>query len=301
MLDYSPIYEGIDSSNYNFPVRIWHGNRQAGYIENGHWHEHIELWFLRNGKANLEINGTPIEMKEYDLAAVNPNEIHRMCFDQNTLYDCLVISPLFMHSGIGKSDLAGNSLGINQLFKKCGFGQTYDTGDFVLKNHISDPKIKDFFDRIVEEGEEKKPVFDLAWRAIICELLVYLYRNHTTQIIDNEPASKHEFENIKPAIKFLTENYNTDISYVDLARICNISPHYFCKQFKKFTGKSVISYINELRISQSKFLMRNTKYSITEIAFTVGYNDANYFSRLFKKVTGISPTKFKENITKKEL
>ncbi len=295
MLEFSPKYEGLDMSNYNFPVRIWHGRRQRGNIEDGHWHEHIELWFLRKGTATLEINGLPIDMKEFDLAVINPNEIHRLYFNEDTLYDCIVISPLFMQSGIGKENLYGANDN-NLIFKKSGIGQTFETGDFILKNHIRDPKIKDFFNRIIAEAEEKKPAFDLAIRAAICELLVYLYRNHMASAPDDSSAGKHEFENIKPAIKYLTENYNTDISYVNLAQICNISPHYFCKQFKRLTGKSVISYINELRISQSKFLMRNTKYSITEIAFTVGYNDANYYSRIFKKVTGISPTQFRETL-----
>lgn len=300
MLEFSPKYEGLDMSNYNFPVRIWHGHSPIKYNENGHWHEHIELWFLRDGNVDLKINNTQYEMKNFDLAVVNPSEIHSISFDSTIFYDCLVISPLFMQSGIGRDNLYGANDN-NLIFKKSGIGQTFETGDFILKNHIRDPKIKEFFDRIIEESEEKKVAFDLAILSSICDLLVYLYRNHMATIPNDDGAGKHDFENIKPAIKYLTENYTTDISYVKLAQICNINPHYFCKQFKKLTGKSVISYINELRISQSKFLMRNTKFSVTEIAFTVGYNDANYFSRIFKKVTGVSPTKFRENILKKEL
>jgi AraC-like DNA-binding protein len=68
-----------------------------------------------------------------------------------------------------------------------------------------------------------------------------------------------------------------------------MSEAHFCRTFKKLYGQSVIAHINELRVDKAEQLLQNTPLTITEIAFSVGFNDANYFSRVFRKKRGVSP------------
>nr|WP_223919452.1 helix-turn-helix transcriptional regulator [Clostridium sporogenes] len=74
--------------------------------------------------------------------------------------------------------------------------------------------------------------------------------------------------------------------------MAHISTYYFCRTFKQMTGKTTTEYINEVRLKRSIKLLKDGNMNITEISINCGFNDVNYFSRLFKKSYGVSPTKF---------
>ncbi len=95
--------------------------------------------------------------------------------------------------------------------------------------------------------------------------------------------------------KYLAENYHRDISMDDAAKETNLSYHYFSKFFKDSMGKSFVEYLTELRVEKSRELLRDTNDSIKEICYKIGYSDPNYYCKIFKKVTGMTPTEYREN------
>lgn len=95
------------------------------------------------------------------------------------------------------------------------------------------------------------------------------------------------------AKQFIENNYMNDISLDSVAsRLC-ISPNYLSSLFKKETGYNFIDYITDVRISKAKVYLKQTEYKIYEIGNMVGYENEQYFSRVFKKVVGVSPVKFR--------
>ena len=76
----------------------------------------------------------------------------------------------------------------------------------------------------------------------------------------------------------------------------DISPYYFSKLFKEETGENFIEYLTSLRINKAKELIQNSSLSMKEICAEVGYADPNYFSRIFKKNVGATPTEYKEGL-----
>nr|WP_279380143.1 AraC family transcriptional regulator [Sporosalibacterium faouarense] len=97
------------------------------------------------------------------------------------------------------------------------------------------------------------------------------------------------------AIEFIKENYNKNVSLRDVAKNLNMSYHYFSKFFKESIGKNFVDYVTDIRMSKAKELLENEDYSIKAISFDIGYNDPNYFSKIFKKYFGMSPTEFRQN------
>lgn len=95
---------------------------------------------------------------------------------------------------------------------------------------------------------------------------------------------------IEKAKKYMEENYSKDISLEDVSMKVDISPYYFSKLFKEETGNNFIEYLTKLRMEEAIRLLRETECSMKEICSKVGYSDPNYFSRNFKKYTGITPT-----------
>ena len=99
---------------------------------------------------------------------------------------------------------------------------------------------------------------------------------------------------IKNAQDYIAANYSKDIILDDVSKELQISPYYFSKLFKKRTGSNFIEYLTNVRIERAKELLRNTNKSMKEICLEVGYSDANYFSRTFKKNVGVTPSEYKE-------
>lgn len=98
---------------------------------------------------------------------------------------------------------------------------------------------------------------------------------------------------IEKAMAFIELNYYHPIDVDLLCNHVNYSRSYFSRLFNKEVGQSVPDYINNIRMQKAKILLKNTELTIHEVAKSVGFDDQFYFSKLFKKMTGIAPTSYK--------
>ncbi|MDF2942559.1 MAG: response regulator [Herbinix sp.] len=104
---------------------------------------------------------------------------------------------------------------------------------------------------------------------------------------------------INQALNFIEYHYSEDISLDDVAKELNLSKHYLCSAFKKETGENMSLYINNLRIEKAKQLLLESDFKIKEIFERVGYSNQQYFSKVFKKITGMTVIEYKESMVKK--
>lgn len=111
-------------------------------------------------------------------------------------------------------------------------------------------------------------------------------------IIMNSNSNLEEL--INEAKTYINNNYMDDITLESVANEMCISSYYFSKLFKKEANINFIDYLTDVRMKNAKYKIRNTNKSIKQISKEVGYNDPNYFSRVFKKQTGYSPSKYKK-------
>ena len=95
-------------------------------------------------------------------------------------------------------------------------------------------------------------------------------------------------------ISFITSHYTEKITLNDISQATFYSAAYCENEFKKTTGKSIINYLIDIRVNAAKKLLSESSMSCARIAAAVGFEDANYFSRIFKKRTGYSPLKYRD-------
>lgn len=95
-------------------------------------------------------------------------------------------------------------------------------------------------------------------------------------------------------IAFVRKNYKNKLSLREICEAVGYSPTYCDGVFKKDTDRSIIDFLLETRVSKAKELLIENTFSLTEIAEKTGFSDYNYFSRLFKKRTGVSPVRFRK-------
>ena len=107
-------------------------------------------------------------------------------------------------------------------------------------------------------------------------------------------VSSYLQEEIDYARKYFNEHYNEDISIKEYAQSRGMSVSWFLRNFKQMTMKSPMQYILAIRINNAVSLLETTDYNVTEISTIVGYENPLYFSRIFKKQKGVSPSKYRK-------
>ena len=103
-------------------------------------------------------------------------------------------------------------------------------------------------------------------------------------------------EEIDKAVFYFSEHYNESINIESYAKQNHVSTNWFIRNFKLYTGITPKQFILQKRINNAETLLQNKQYNINEIAQIVGYDNPLYFSRIFQKTKGISPSEYRKNI-----
>ena len=153
----------------------------------------------------------------------------------------------------------------------------------------------EIFDELYTQLENKKPTIKTVEsfiQPLIC-LIEKFYNESKTDYKTSDYISPSNAIYIK-ALKYINENFMNNISANTLAKELGYSESYIRAAFKKESGTSLQNKINDIRLQNAKFLLKNTPLTVTDISLQCGFCDSNYFSCIFKKNFGLSPLKYKK-------
>lgn len=111
------------------------------------------------------------------------------------------------------------------------------------------------------------------------------------------PKTNHEDEQILEAQEWLLDNFSEDIQIKELATQVSMSPRNFTRRFKAATGDTPIEYLQQIRVNAARHLLENDLKTVGEVSRSVGYEDLSFFSKLFKRLTGMPPRKYRERFS----
>ena len=251
---------------------LFSDTREPNYHFEGERHNFWEMVFVLDGKVGIAFENELFTINENQAIFHTPMEFHNIWSENctNTVF-------IFSFDGVIPK-LNGNvynfgsqeRLIINEIIES--YKKVFRCTDI----HIT--RIKPGM-----ENEAEKIVKKL-------ELLITsVLGNSQATILDLESKSAQNYLNI---ISTLNRNTHKNLTIEEIAEICNMSPSNLKKTFSKYSGVGIIRYFNELKIEKAqKFL--NKGYTVKEAALLLGYADQNYFSVVFKRITGQSPIKYK--------
>lgn len=154
------------------------------------------------------------------------------------------------------------------------------------KNIIANRNISSLY-KLVEECENVKELNSLLEEvAVKVTAKINSYNNRSMKLT------------LQKAVDYLGMHYNEQITLNKVAENVFVSTYYLSRMFKKELGQNFVDYLNELRMEKAKELLREGKYKTYQVAEMVGIPDAQYFSKLFKKYTGLTPKECKNDNTK---
>lgn len=156
-------------------------------------------------------------------------------------------------------------------------------------------------DKKHEEGKDIASLLKLIEKSESAEELNSLLEEVAIKIA--EKVNNYNNKSIKlilrKAIDYIQDHYNEQVTLNEVAENIYVSTFYISRMFKKELGKSFVDYLNDVRIEKSKELLKDVRYKTYEVAEIVGISDPHYFSKLFKKYSGMTPSEYRETITLK--
>jgi AraC-like DNA-binding protein/mannose-6-phosphate isomerase-like protein (cupin superfamily) len=150
-------------------------------------------------------------------------------------------------------------------------------------------QIIELVDRLEAELKAREPGFGFMATAWFMQIIGQLSRCYGRS---PSPDGKALLR-IGEALSHLERNIQNEVNLEELARIAHMSRRSFLRVFQSATGTSPLAWLIDQRIQRACSLLRQTDKQITEIAFDVGFNDSNYFTRQFRKATGLSPREYR--------
>ncbi len=266
------LYENIPTLENRFTLKLRKYNVAANNRLIPHWHEHIELLYFLSGSCNFTCNGKTFTAKKNDLVIVNSSEIHSFFATEDVEYFCLLIFPDFF-SDVKFSDTLLENTVHNDTFTESCFNEMYS------------------------EQTADNPGSDMLIKSQAYRLMAHLLRTYTVSRISPREFDAHaaKLKRLNVIFEYISEHYCEKITTSSLAKMCFLSEGHFCRFFKGCMGKSATEYINEYRIEKASVILLGTDESITAVAARVGFDDVNYFSRMFKKIKKITPGEYRRN------
>lgn len=127
-----------------------------------------------------------------------------------------------------------------------------------------------------------------ALKAAVAEPVSYIFENI------HKAVQAQNARPVRTVLRYIEEHYTDSIRLEDAALLVSLNPAYLSNIFKKETGENFVDYLNSFRIEHAKAKLKDSNLSVNEIAYSVGFQDARYFSKLFKKYVGITPKDYRK-------
>ncbi|MFD2205370.1 helix-turn-helix domain-containing protein [Kiloniella antarctica] len=156
---------------------------------------------------------------------------------------------------------------------------------------LEDPSILQMALNLYQASQEDDVYSALYRDTMTLALAAHLYRAHGQL---EETATQTNDPRIKRAIEYIEDNLDQPITLDDLAGISHMSRYHFAKTFKDLTSLPPHRYLADRRIERAKSLLMTSGLSTAEIAYQVGYNSQSNFTQAFRRITGITPAKYRE-------
>lgn len=254
-----------------------------------HYHEEYELNLIINASGARRIVGDHIStIDDHELVFIGSNLPHGWFNHQCTSKLIREVTIQFSNEIFNENFLNKNqSNHLKKMFADAKKGIAFPADTIIgIKDKIFDLKLKQGF-----------PSF-LDFMYILHELS---YSSYTTLSNDGfqevSLAAVTNSRRIKIVFDYMHKNFRKEISLEGLALLVNMHEASLSRFIKKKTGKTFIDCLNEIRIGQASRLIIDTTQSISEIAYSCGFNNISYFNRVFKKQKSCTPKEFRENFT----
>ncbi|QBQ41819.1 AraC family transcriptional regulator [Sphingobacterium psychroaquaticum] len=253
------------------------------------WHYHDELEFIQitKGKGTFVAGDRIFKFSDGDSMLIGSNIPHYWLFDEEFLQTDAVakVDIRVIHF---KPDFMGNDFW--SLKESSAIKQGYQRAKRILYFSEDDACIADFFRQLSPHSSFKQLLS-------LLDTLDYIGQKTDAQLLISESHSNFQQEEdylrMNKILDYIRLNYKQKIQLQYVAQLAGLTENSFCRYFKQKTGKTLIQFINELRITHACKLLMEEKMAIKEVCFESGFQNFVSFHKTFKAIVGLTPVQYR--------
>ncbi len=278
-MKYADFIEKKRHGSLDFPIQYYYADENIPhYVMTAHWHNEFEIIRVTSGSLKVFLNSTPYNLSAGDILLVSGKTLHR-AEPRGCIYECVVFD--FNMLSRERNDITSKYI------------SPICDGASVAEPPLCREKDELYFciDSLFELMKNKEQYFELDIYSTLFKMLSLLY-SQGRLISKSTTTGGHRYETINNLIEWIEKNFLKPITLEDLSKISGLSAKYLCRTFKEYTSKSIVKYINDLRVENACYEMSINKKNVTQAAFDSGFNNLSYFCKIFKSTKGITPTEY---------
>lgn len=245
-----------------------------------HCHEALELIHVTDGAAQIRVGERLLCAEKGDLVLINGNVAHYV----KNLRDAAIT---YMQIELPQEH---EFLPIVQDLHFYRFLSDKNAVPYFVCRETDE--LGTLFFALRREVREKQAFYSRYIKSYISLLIAFLFRHGLLCTPDRETLEKTE--KILPTVRFIDENYRHSLSLDTLAAETGCNKFELCRKFKAVTGRTVLDYINYVRLYHAKQLLRESDFAVVDIAAHCGFSCAPYFCKVFKQYNGCTPGIYKK-------
>lgn len=254
-----------------------------------HFHPEIEIMLITKGKGTRFVGDSIEAFEPYDLVMVGTNLAHvwknnqEHCEEGSTcVAECIYI--VFREDSFGKDFFDIPEMHkIKELLSKAERGLKFG-GD--TKSLIAE--------KIIKASQQNGVEQFISLMGILNHLSSSDDYSFLSTIGFNGKIQTFDLHRLNGVLDYVMINFKNDIKLEDVANVANMAPTSFCRYFKNRTNKTVMQFINEIRIGYAHKMLVETQHNVEQICYECGFKNVSNFYEQFQKITGKSPFKFRK-------
>ncbi len=250
-----------------------------------HWHEELEIIYIKKGTLKLQIPSTHYLINEGDCAIINANILHY----------AMAVRTCELHSLVFSTSVITGSTG-SSFYQKY-MQPLLSCSSFtciVFEEQYSD--IAQYFCKAFEALRTDTFGYEFTVREELSRICLYLYEHFSNQLFTAKQTQNLDSIRIEKMIDFIQSHYTENITLSHIAESVDVGERECLRCFKRAIGQSPIQYLLKYRLMQgANLLMTHPALSISEIASTCGFDHPSYFSKMFKQFYNCSPKEYRNS------
>lgn len=276
------IYLEMPELDKEFPFRILVND--GDILTTPHWHREVELIYVTKGTIALGIDDVPYKLKEGEIAFIGGGLIHYVLASPGS--ERLVYQFDLTYFAAGNKE--------NLDFQKL-FSELVPVSPLWEKNE--EERIRGLLDKMNLESEKRELGYQFSLKSDLFLLITLLLREIPKQVKEpkkiNKLGTQDVLEKLDEIFNYVEAHYQETLTLQDIAEVSGYSSFYFTKFFKKNTGKTFLTFLNEYRIDKAKWLLINSDLPVSEIITQTGFESDKTFYRLFKNSMSMAPLEYR--------
>ena len=266
--------------NYNSDLMVWYsGYENISFV--AHWQKEIELVYVRHGEASFHVADHSFTAHAGDLVICESGQIHYSdSYNTKNHLDFLIFDTNL----------------ISSRFQNPHFRSPLVTAEELNTLGLSDA-LQRVFTLVPKELDKKQPYYKDIITAAIGEFWFLLKRNlPRAEKAKDDSRRVRMLEEFQELLDYIDGHYAEELTLEHASSMMHFSPSHFSKTFKKMMGMNYVTYVNMVRIEQAVQMLSTNQYRMIDIALECGFSNIRSFNRVFKEITGYTPTDFSSQV-----